>query len=677
MKRILLFIVLIIGVLFEAVSQNVAINADGAAPNSSAMLDVQSDSLGFLVPRLTTAQRLAITSPANALIVYQTDNNTGFYFNSGTPGAPIWVRVADTTDASGIDLASVLTNGNDGADQTILNVNGIGIGTTSNNYELHINEASGVNSFMQMTVASLGTVANDGLRIGIDNGVVRIINEERNNLTLETDGLQRMIVDSIGNIGMGGAAVTNNLLTVSGRGMFDTLGVNSGFTFPSVDGTADQILRTDGRGGVSWGDLGVDTMSFIQDAYGDTRILVDSNATDDDVIHFEMNGTEYFRMRPNRLEVLNSGFIVFIGDSAGLNDDLSNNYNVGIGNSALYSNTSGSYNMALGYFAMQNNTTGVFNSSVGVAALLNNTTGNYNSSTGYLSNGLNTTGDLNVAIGYGANYNNQTGDQNVAIGALAGLGNTGASKTSNLYLGVFSGYRHTRDSSIFIGNRAGFNETRSNVFYLDNTATTDPLLFGDLSNNTLTVNDTLAIGTYSPNEKLDVEGSAEIDGHYNYETAKTHYYSIPALGFNNYKDAGVSNNHASNTSDPDGASNYEDYGGNNVVAYYAAPVYLPDSVTITEVSLYLYDNDNAREIGGELRRHTLGTDATSLVDLTNLGTSGVAFTSGLTTLTDNTISNALVYNELYSYNIRVVSEESTAQLRIYGARITYTKNRAD
>jgi|GEM_PF-2698477 len=672
-----LIIILLLTVVSNlSIAQNIAINEDGSIPDSTAMLDIQSTSMGLLVPRLTAAQRLLISGPANGLLVYQTDNNVGFYYNQGSPLLPLWIRLADTTDISGLDLNQVLANGNDGGDQDILNVNGIGIGTATNNYELHINEASGVNSFMQMTVASLGTGSNDGLRIGIDNSVVRIINEENSNMTFETNGTQRMMIDSSGYIGIGANSISNYLLYARGKAMIDTLEIDSAYTFPSVDGSANQVMRTDGSGNLTWTNVVIDTLSIIEDQDGDTRILVDSANTDDDLIHFEMNGTEYFRMRPNRIEVLNSGFSIFIGDSAGLNDDLTNNYNVGIGSSALYSNTTGNYNMALGYFAMQSNLSGGFNSGVGVGALLNNTTGNFNSSVGYLSNGLNTTGDLNVAIGYGANYNNQTGDQNVAIGALAGLGGAG-SKTSNLYLGVFSGYSHTGDSSIFIGNRAGFNETRSNVFYLDNTATTDPLLFGDFTRNTLTINDTLAIGTYSPNEVLDVEGSIEVDGNYNYENAKTEYLSIPAVGFNNYKDAGVSNNHASNTSDPDGASLYDDYGGDDVVAYYAAAVYLPDSVLVTEVSLYLYDNDNTREIGGELRRHTLGSDATSLVDLTNLGTSGAAFTGGLTTLTDNTISNGLIDNQLYSYYIRIVTEESTAQLRIYGARITYLKYKAD
>ena len=39
---------------------------------------------------MTQAQRNAISNPAHALMIYQTDNNPGFYYNSGTTGSPSW-----------------------------------------------------------------------------------------------------------------------------------------------------------------------------------------------------------------------------------------------------------------------------------------------------------------------------------------------------------------------------------------------------------------------------------------------------------------------------------------------------------------------------------------------------------------------------------------------------------
>jgi len=63
-------------------SQGVSINETNTPPNPSAMLDVQSTEKGFLPPRLTSAQRAGITSPASGLVVFDTDFNA-LFVNTG------------------------------------------------------------------------------------------------------------------------------------------------------------------------------------------------------------------------------------------------------------------------------------------------------------------------------------------------------------------------------------------------------------------------------------------------------------------------------------------------------------------------------------------------------------------------------------------------------------------
>ena len=66
-------------------------------PDPTSVLELKSTNQGILVPRLTTAQRIAIVSPAEALMVYDTDFECFYYFktltgwqdmcsNSGVPG---------------------------------------------------------------------------------------------------------------------------------------------------------------------------------------------------------------------------------------------------------------------------------------------------------------------------------------------------------------------------------------------------------------------------------------------------------------------------------------------------------------------------------------------------------------------------------------------------------------
>ena len=60
-------------------SQSVHIGGGATAPEATAVLEVNSTTKGFLFPRMTSAQRLAIGSPATGLMVYQTDSREGVY----------------------------------------------------------------------------------------------------------------------------------------------------------------------------------------------------------------------------------------------------------------------------------------------------------------------------------------------------------------------------------------------------------------------------------------------------------------------------------------------------------------------------------------------------------------------------------------------------------------------
>ena len=72
-----------------AASQLVAqaqVGVGTTTPDASAQLDISSTTLGFLPPRMTQAQRVAIVSPAAGLLVYQTDGSPGLYIYDGSTG---------------------------------------------------------------------------------------------------------------------------------------------------------------------------------------------------------------------------------------------------------------------------------------------------------------------------------------------------------------------------------------------------------------------------------------------------------------------------------------------------------------------------------------------------------------------------------------------------------------
>ena len=68
------------------------------SPDQSARLDVSATDKGFLMPRMTSSQRTAISNPANGLLVYQTNGDIGFYFYSGNNPSGSWIKLSSLSD---------------------------------------------------------------------------------------------------------------------------------------------------------------------------------------------------------------------------------------------------------------------------------------------------------------------------------------------------------------------------------------------------------------------------------------------------------------------------------------------------------------------------------------------------------------------------------------------------
>jgi hypothetical protein len=118
--------------------------------------------------------------------------------NASTSGAG---GVITTADATGV--LNIQTAGNTAV--TVDASQNVGIGTTSPNYKLHIN-SSASSTYIQMTNSSTGTTVTDGLFIGNDATAVNIIQRENLPMVFYTNNIERMRIDSSGNVGLGGAA---------------------------------------------------------------------------------------------------------------------------------------------------------------------------------------------------------------------------------------------------------------------------------------------------------------------------------------------------------------------------------------------------------------------------------------------------------------------------------------
>lgn len=128
------------------VTAQVAINATGAAPNSSAMLDVSSTTMGVLIPRMTQAERDLINAP-DGLLIFQTDNTEGFYYWDSAVGN--WLLI---TSGIGGSIVPITLGGTGASDAPTARTN-LGLGNLATKSSVNNSDWSG----SALTVSNGGT----------------------------------------------------------------------------------------------------------------------------------------------------------------------------------------------------------------------------------------------------------------------------------------------------------------------------------------------------------------------------------------------------------------------------------------------------------------------------------------------------------------------------------------
>ncbi len=198
--RKLMVIFLLLGI---SASAQVAINTDGAAPASSAMLDVKSTTRGLLIPSMTTTQRNAIASPAEGLIIY---NTTTGAINQRQNGAWMYILNNNFWEGGGTGLMYNLGDNvgiNTATPAEQLDVNG----NIRTNGSVFLDNSTAI---LQLRNAGVNTgfvqLSGNNLRLGTNSG------NTAGNVVVRLNGDDKIVFNTFGDIDIEGK-ITNNAET--------------------------------------------------------------------------------------------------------------------------------------------------------------------------------------------------------------------------------------------------------------------------------------------------------------------------------------------------------------------------------------------------------------------------------------------------------------------------------
>ena len=154
------------------------------------------------------------------------------------------------------------------------------------------------------------------------------------------------------------------------------------------------------------------------------------------------------------------------------------------------------------------------------------------------------------------------------------------------------------------------------------------------------LNGNVGIGNLSPLEKLDVAGNIKATGtikgtSFIFPTPKTYFYSLSGSDF-----SAKLSSEAIDRETLAGGGVFQENGTGGLTA----GLHLPQSATLTKMTVYFLDNSSAINLNVDLRQNS---SAFSMASITSSGTPGE------TSLFDNTIINATIDNSLYAYTIDV------------------------
>lgn len=186
-------------ILFAGYIANAQVGIGTITPETTSMLDITSTTKGFLMPRMTTGQRTAITSPATGLQVFDITTNSVWYYN-GT----VWVnQLPDLRAVGTAATASHITQdaGNGGT--------GTNAGTNGQNIGIGFQTLNAITSGFWNVAAGYTALASNTSgtsNIALGYQALQLNTSGQNNIAIGTQALTNGTLSS-SNIAIGGGSL--------------------------------------------------------------------------------------------------------------------------------------------------------------------------------------------------------------------------------------------------------------------------------------------------------------------------------------------------------------------------------------------------------------------------------------------------------------------------------------